>query len=119
MNPIIAHHMQVICQRLRIPVESVVIVTDKIAPTQYLWIQEQAPTLGMLGAYHFDTDWHEHIVYVDTSNGRVVETLAHELRHAWQTMTGRLGEYDHSNPTDNAHERDARQWAAAYVACLD
>lgn len=115
---LIAYHMQKVCQLLSIPRESVYVVTDKVCPRLYKGIRQDAIDSGMIGAYWFDDMTGRHMVYCDTTTGRIAETVAHELRHVWQALTDTLGAYDHDNPTDNAHEQDARAWAAQYCAMV-
>lgn len=60
-----------------------------------------------------------HCIYIDTSKGHIVQALAHELRHAYQTEHNTLGEYDWSVPyCDREHEQDATRYAQDYVASL-
>lgn len=117
-NPLINYHMQRVCHILGIDPATVCIVTDKTTHKGHRAYVTDCQNLGMIGAYWLCPLTNKHMVYVDTTTGRVTEAVAHELRHVWQAMTNSHGAYDHTNPTDNAHERDARAWAAQYCGNL-
>lgn len=87
-----------------------------------------AAQLGLAWPYVFDIQenlpdaWgmhghnrNRHTIYILSSCPRIVFTLAHELRHAWQAETNALGPYDHAcDYATCPHEVDANEWARAY-----
>jgi len=74
---------------------------------------------GHQGGYAEDLVTGIHCIYIDTSKGHIVQALAHELRHAYQTEHNTLGPYDWSLPyCDRPHERDAVAYATDYISSL-
>lgn len=74
-------------------------------------IQENLPDAWGIH-YH---NRNRHIINVLSTCPRIVFTIAHELRHAWQVETDTLGPYDHVVDYDICpHELDANAYATAY-----